>query len=790
MPQAVAVLVIDVLVATFGTTAAVFILDVGVKLAGLALLGALSRKLTKIPDLSQTAKANTVTVRGTLEHQRIIYGEALFSGPLWYMNSAGSHNQSLYHAVVVAGHEIEDITDVWFDDEVIPEASIDWAGDGSVDSGWLAGDTVLQTTTYLDKFLGTASQAASPDLVAAFTEITSQHQGRSIAYFLARTDYFDGQTQVWSGGVPRNYKALVKGKKVYNPSSDSTQAWGTGPHRLVTSSTWEWSDDPALCWADHMIDNRLGFGEAAARIDYAYVASVSAINRAIVYTPVGTDYRFRCNGGLSTGNTYEANLASILAAGNMTMALVQGSWKLRGWEHETPALAFGDDELRADIAINLSTEEQVRYNTVRGVFVDKDRRYQPQQFPAFTSSEYVARDNSETLFSDIQLPLVTDVYQAQRLAAGILEQSDLQRNVIYPSNFKTLPVEIGGTVKLSNTKMGWVDETFRVTNYKLSDMKGIDLVLQEDSAAAYTDVGTAEYTVSSAGTYITADPGVPAPSSMWVLSRRDGNLIQWNSPPARLYETVKLYAAVTSDAFANASEIADIKGTAFLHDYGRPRRYWYWARAVNFAGELSDVIPTSGASNVFGFPGLIGGIPDATFDLSTDIADFFDVLANSAWIDATGGESGEHALGMAKIGNSNAGAALATNQYFPIKGTTLRVSTRYRVNSNYGTWPNSLALAFGVRTAYPTPVASTFDKFQQTMPSSYTSLGGYDEMILTNSVTVDGSWYTISKDFDLATAIDSGATVMRPVMRWIASDSVSIDTSINARHNNFVFYWV
>ena len=124
---------------------------------------------------------------------------------------------------------------------------------------------------------------------------------------LFRLDFFEGQTDVFSKGAPRNYKGLVKGKLVYNPNSDDTQSWGTGPHRVNSSPTWEYSDNPALCWADYMIDAALAFGEDSSRINYGYVASAAAINDAIVYTPVGTDRRFRCNGTLSTGNTHQVN---------------------------------------------------------------------------------------------------------------------------------------------------------------------------------------------------------------------------------------------------------------------------------------------------------------------------------------------------------------------------------------------------------------------------------------------------------------------------------------------------
>jgi len=777
-----------------------FIASVGVQLIGLSLLGALARKLFPVPDLTQTATANAITVRGTLEHQRIVYGEVMLSGPLWYMNSAGTHNQSLYHAVIVAGHEITDITDMKLDDQVIDGAggAIDWSGTGSVDSGWLAGNTALATTTYFQKKLGGDNQSASNFLAAgdgiggAFSEINSQHQGRNIAYFVVRNDYFDGQTDVWSGGAPRNFRGLVQGKKVYNPNSDSTQAWGTGPHRLVSPSSWEYSNNPALCWADYMIDSSLGFGEDSARINYAYVASAAAICSDSVSTPnSATTQRFTCNGALSTGTSHRGNLVSILSAGNMTMALIQGEWKLRGWEFETPTLSFSDDDLRGDMQIQLSTEEEQRYNTVRGSYLDKGRGWTAQQFPSFTAAEYVARDNGETLFKDIQLPMTTDTYMAQRLAAGILEQSDLQATVIYPSNFKTLPVEIGGTIMLTNDKMSWVDKDFRVTNYKLNDMNGIDLVLQEDTSAAYTPVATDEYTVLTNGVYTTADPGVPAPSSLWVNGRVDGIQVNVTLPPARLFETITIFTSPTS-AFTDATSLASIADDTFFHKLDNPRTQYYWAQAVNFAGELSVKVPNSDYSNVFDVAALDGTLTDPSFDKSPELSDFWDRLPNSlssgTIILAGQGERGTNALEIDHRVNQD-GRGARTKNKVPIQSSRIAMQVRYQVNCWSGVdTPTSLfrLAAWGYR---PTPVSSS--KYV-TSQNSYTTTNADGQDFYFNADTDNsGSWATLVATLDFTNMVNSGATHFSPYMTVTYSDS-TVQDNFDAQLNisRIGFHWL
>ena len=46
--------------------AAIWVIDIGIKMTGLTLLGRLASKLTDIPDVTQTATGNLITARGTI----------------------------------------------------------------------------------------------------------------------------------------------------------------------------------------------------------------------------------------------------------------------------------------------------------------------------------------------------------------------------------------------------------------------------------------------------------------------------------------------------------------------------------------------------------------------------------------------------------------------------------------------------------------------------------------------------------------------------------------------------
>ncbi len=618
MPQALPafiIAVVDVVVAVFGPKLGIFLLDLGIKLAATSALSSLYAKIAGEEDFSDTIEGTTITTRETLAHQRVIYGETLVSGPLWFMDAAGENNRELHMGIVIAGHRVEAMTDIWLDDKEIPEAAIGWGGTGAVNSGDFRGDVAQDPCAYFYQHKGEQT-AASTILTAKFSQVTSGHIGTDIAWLHARFDYFKEQAQVWSAGSPNNIKVLTKGRRVYDPRSDSSQSFGTGPHRVNSYDTYEYNPNNALCWADYMVDPDLCFGEAPARVDYGYVASAANVCDAVVFTPVGTDVRFACHGVLSTGDTYANNLERILASFNGTASMINGLWKLRAWGWETPVSSITDDMLISDVQIKLHVDDRERYNRVRGYYVNPDKNWQASQFPTAISAEYLARDDDEKLYRDIQLHMTKDPFMAQRLAFGILEQSDQQATVVFPGNYRVMPTEIGGTVMYANDKLEWDNKHFRAIRYKFVDGGGIGLVFREDDASAYVDVATNEYTtITSQGTYIAASPGVPTPNSMTIDNTQGGILIGWQNPAARLYDFTEVYRSIDSN-WLNATLIAESRITDYLDIPPQDEINFYFLRSRNYAGDVSSYIPVgSSAFGVFVNPTMVLA-SDPTFNQS------------------------------------------------------------------------------------------------------------------------------------------------------------------------------
>ena len=158
---------------------------VGVTLvAGTAIIAGGAMLATKLltpdmPGVPDTDRSRQVTSKSTVEPMKIIYGQALVSGPLAFLGLSGSDNQDLHHVIALAGHEVEAITDVWLDDEVITNPI------GPVTSGTfgpvsVSGSSITQV--YVAKYLGTAGQTADPILVSRFADYSANNKGQGIAY--------------------------------------------------------------------------------------------------------------------------------------------------------------------------------------------------------------------------------------------------------------------------------------------------------------------------------------------------------------------------------------------------------------------------------------------------------------------------------------------------------------------------------------------------------------------------------------------------------------------------------
>ena len=120
---------------------------------------------------------------------------------------------------------------------------------------------------------GAASQTADPMLVASMPNWTSAHRLDGICYIAAHYGY--DKEGMWRG-VPQ-LTVQVRGKKVFDPR-DTNQTFGT-------VSTYEHSDNPALCFLDYITNDEYGKGLTESQINMSTFSSAANVCDTLVDQP-------------------------------------------------------------------------------------------------------------------------------------------------------------------------------------------------------------------------------------------------------------------------------------------------------------------------------------------------------------------------------------------------------------------------------------------------------------------------------------------------------------------------
>ena len=496
-----------VLTAAGVTASAAVTYAVGVAVVATVSAVALSAALDdKLKGLNQGGASRGLTNQidpvGDFE---LVYGETRKGGLITYAE-VSSDNKYLHRFLILAGHEVDSIGDIYIQDEIVSFAS---GSEGYVTTG--AGGTNWNQKIYIKKFTGSPTQNIYSDLQSLThkpTDISSTFKGQGIACLYIRMEY-DADT--FSGGTPL-ITAKVRGKKVYDPRKDSTSSaydnsLGVSTHRTNNPATWQYSDEPALAIRDY-ITSDFGVGAEQTSIDDDMIATAIAACASTGVLGV-EENSFKINGSFSTGGTPQQNLNALMTTLNGTLFYGQGKWRLLAGAYTAPdasvsgANAFGYDDIISDIGVSTRFSRRDTVNTIRGTFIDGSAagRFIPTDFPE-QQIPSLSEDNGQESVLDLTLALTTNSATAQRLAKQVLFVGREQISVSATFTLeKAFAVQVGDTIELRLKRYGWIEDPeqtdpnqqqgkqFKVMGWKMSGLDGsnpsVSLNLQETSSTVY-----------------------------------------------------------------------------------------------------------------------------------------------------------------------------------------------------------------------------------------------------------------------------------------------------------------
>lgn len=527
-------------------------------------------------DLEDKYKGQLINKSSNIQKIPVIYGERLVGGTRVFVSTGGGKkNQYLYIALVLSEGEVDSIGDIYINDII------------STDSRFTNKATIY-------KYRGTDNQAATTLFADADESWTSAHQLKGVAYLAMRFKY---DQDVFTS-IPE-IRAVVKGKKVYNPATQTT----------------EWSDNPALCLRDYLTNSRYGKGLPASAIDDASIIQAANDCDSLV-TPYGgaTDIPlFKFNAIIDTGETVFDNVKKIIASMRGILPYSNGQYSLLVDKNQSSTFTLTEDNILSDIKIVSSSKEN-KFNQVTAKFPNPAKRWELDTvtYPDSGSTEETAflnEDNQQILSKEITLHNVTNAYRAKDLARiACLASRRQSLTVSITCTSEALNIAVGDIVTIEHDSLGWTGaavQEFRVMGMVLDDSGEVDLTLQQYDASIYPWVEQSEIPDNPETTL--PDPFTTAPvtnqsGTGQAVVQNDGTVtyfydLEWDEPDDALVEYYLIDVNKTIDEVETlAAETLQTQNLSFRYmvsdtsiDYG------FTIRAVNGAGTRSAgvTIPAS-----------------------------------------------------------------------------------------------------------------------------------------------------------------------------------------------------
>lgn len=455
------------LIAVAGGTLAYF----GTTFAIQAVLGAVGSALQKKPEQFTSAgelQGRQVMSKQPIVPRKVVYGEVKTSGPIVFLETT-NNNQDLHVAVAFTGHEINSVESVFFNDQVV-KTSLSDATEVAADSGTTPN---YSAKAKLTAHFGADNQVADANLVAR-TSFTSNHRLRGISYVYAFLTY---DQDVFANGLP-NISAVIKGKKVYDPRTETTS----------------YSNNAALCVRDYLSNSTYGLGATIDEIDDAsFIAAANICDEDVTVLGGGTEKRYTMNGVVDTSKAPAEILNDMLTSCGGTIYYSNGKWHIKVGAYVTPTVTLDEDDLRGPIKIQTRNSGQDQFNAVKGIFVSPENNWQPTDYPELTSAVFEFEDGGDRKYIDLTLPFTTSVSTAQRLARQVLYRNREQLTLTMPCKLTAFQFEVGDTLLINNARLGFSAKPFEVVSWSFSPEPqgddgvtlGVDMILKETNSDIY-----------------------------------------------------------------------------------------------------------------------------------------------------------------------------------------------------------------------------------------------------------------------------------------------------------------
>lgn len=504
-----------------------------------ALMSALAPK-QKFGSGSAAGSAGLLTNgKGATDPSQVVYGQVRKGGTITFLESTGTNNKILHQIIVVANHEVEEIGDIYLNDEVVTMSNENVTS--APYNGFLKIYKHTGNQTSKDSNFANSSSDLANTLIAE-TSVGDDFVGKGLAYLYCRLTY---DQDAYTNGIPR-VTAVIKGKKLVKTVNGVEQA-----PVYTNNSAWVVRD---------YLTSEYGLDDDS--IDDATFEAAAVVSDKTDILSDGSP-QYVVDGVISLNQSIGDVLNQMMTSCAGTLFWGAGHWKLYAGEFITPTKTLTLDDLRSGISLDTKVSTRDNFNKVIGTFIDKEQDWISADYPPITSDVFLADDNNVETSIDLQLPFTTNSFAAQRLAKQTLYRSREQMSLSADFGLNALDVEVGDFIKFRNERYGWgagSEKTFEVAGWRLNpdpdnlDLR-VNLQLRESSSEAYGFDADDERAILSNNTTLLKYYEVPSIGLTVSQEYREVNenvvnvlVVQVNSDAIERIDSVILKYKKTSDS--------------------------------------------------------------------------------------------------------------------------------------------------------------------------------------------------------------------------------------------------
>ncbi len=630
----IAAFVVWVTISTFGTTGALwgggsFMATWSYAAASALVAGAstllssgIGMLMSKGIEVGAQNFGTKATIKGAANPRQLVYGETVVGGTLAFIKTSGTDNNNLHMIVALAGHEINAISEVRLNGEALTSTTSTINGttvhtatnanftNTENDNNFGSGRLIRFT-----KHLGASDQTYDAYAAAQIgTSIwTSDHRLRGVAYIYIQCRF---DNEKFGGGIPQ-ITAKVQGKKIYDPRT----------------STTVFSANPALCLRDYLLDTTNGLGALSTEINDSssvsggFVTAANICDQDVDDIGGNPEDRYTMNGFFHTSGDPASAIESMLSSCAGKVSYSNGKFNLFAGAAQTPTLTITDEDILAPIEIMTQPDTANLFNGVKGIYVDKNNKYQAADIPIHLNSTYLGYDTPSggqtanfEKYMELQFPYTLSESTAQRLARIGLKANRQTTTITVTVNLKYYQLQVGDWVRITNDRMSWTNKYFEVLGLGFEAAGGEDaqflavqLILKETEADIFAFDTDNDYVgaVAVGTTQDTTSTPVSPPTNLDTTAQSTQGIIHfikvtWTPAAAATIQNTEIYYKVLN-ANDNTQLLAATTNreatVAFIHGVTAGVTYQVRARHKGRFGNYSAytswdsvVIGSSGSS--------------------------------------------------------------------------------------------------------------------------------------------------------------------------------------------------